>query len=123
MILALIIALGVVNPDVTQDNIARTICVSGWTATVRPPLAYTQALKRNQLRGQADRNLSHYEEDHHVPLEVGGHPTDEGNLRPQKWSQARIKDRLEHAVRQMVCSGQMTLEQGQQIFLDLRVEP
>ncbi|MEU1596054.1 hypothetical protein ABZ468_25155 [Streptomyces sp. NPDC005708] len=28
---------GAYNPDVTQSNIHSTICVSGWTATVRPP--------------------------------------------------------------------------------------
>ncbi|MGW4994883.1 hypothetical protein ACWEQ3_46110 [Streptomyces mirabilis] len=28
---------GSYNPNVTQSNIHSTICVSGWTATVRPP--------------------------------------------------------------------------------------
>ena len=27
---------GVVNPDVTQATIGSTICVSGWTSTIRP---------------------------------------------------------------------------------------
>jgi hypothetical protein len=34
---------GVINPNVTQSNIAQTICRPGWTATVRPPEAYTYA--------------------------------------------------------------------------------
>ncbi|MFD8393034.1 hypothetical protein ACFV2N_28495 [Streptomyces sp. NPDC059680] len=33
------------NPDVTQSNIHSTICVSGWTATVRPPTSHTNPLK------------------------------------------------------------------------------
>ncbi|MBV8598859.1 MAG: hypothetical protein JO017_08565, partial [Actinobacteria bacterium] len=28
---------GATNPDVTQATIGSTICVRGWTATVRPP--------------------------------------------------------------------------------------
>ncbi|MFF3517985.1 hypothetical protein [Streptomyces sp. NPDC002573] len=36
---------GAYNPDVTQSNIHSTICVSGWSATVRPPTSYTNPLK------------------------------------------------------------------------------
>ena len=41
---------GAVNPAVTQETIYSTICRSGWSASVRPPAAYTGALKRRQLR-------------------------------------------------------------------------
>src|SRR5438045_2342486 len=34
---------------VTQATISSTICVRGWTATIRPPASYTNALKRAQL--------------------------------------------------------------------------
>lgn len=52
--------------SVTQANIHRTICVRGWTRTVRPPEWYTEKLKRRQIReyGYADRRLGDYEEDH-----------------------------------------------------------
>jgi hypothetical protein len=40
---------GAFNPDVTQATIRQTICVSGWTATIRPSCAYTTALKRRQI--------------------------------------------------------------------------
>src|SRR5438093_1291216 len=40
---------GTINPDVTQANLATTICSSGWTQTVRPPAGYTNALKLAQL--------------------------------------------------------------------------
>jgi len=40
---------GVANPDVTQDNIDQTICVSGWTKKIRPPTNYTNELKRQQI--------------------------------------------------------------------------
>ena len=41
---------GVVNPDVTQATIAATICRRGWTRTIRPPVSYTNELKRKGLR-------------------------------------------------------------------------
>src|SRR5689334_838052 len=46
------------NPAVTQATIHATICVSGWTATVRPPSSYTSELKVEQLAafGFADKN-------------------------------------------------------------------
>jgi hypothetical protein len=40
---------GATNPDVTQDTISTTICVPGWTKTVRPPISYTNPLKRRLI--------------------------------------------------------------------------
>ena len=36
---------GVLNPDVTQATIRSTICRSGFTRTIRPPVGYTNELK------------------------------------------------------------------------------
>jgi hypothetical protein len=36
---------GALNKDVKQSTIKRTICVSNWTDTVRPPTSYTNTLK------------------------------------------------------------------------------
>ncbi len=58
---------------VTQGNIHSTICKLGWTATIRPSESYTEALKRTQLRLYGDyagSELSNYEEDHLIPLEL-----------------------------------------------------
>ena len=67
---------GVVNPDVNQSNVQQTVCVLGWTSTVRPPMTYTEDLKKTQIveYGYADKNLQDYEEDHLIPLALGGHP-------------------------------------------------
>jgi hypothetical protein len=56
---------GAINPAVTQKTIDHTICARGWTRMVRPPVQYTEELKRQQVRtfGYDDRRLSHYEED------------------------------------------------------------
>jgi len=89
---------GVVNPDVTQANIQQTICVRGWTATVRPPASYTNHLKQQQLAAAqaTDRSPAHYEEDHFISLELGGHPHDARNLwRPSAGARPRIRSRSE----------------------------
>lgn len=114
---------GAINPDVTQANIASTICVRGWTRTVRPPEHYTEALKRRQIReyGYHDRRLSHYEEDHLVPLDLGGAPQDPRNLWPEPrrpgdgWT-ADKKDRLEAVLARKVCDGQVPLDTARQAF-------
>ena len=115
---------GVINPAVTQRTIRKTICVSGWTATVRPPVTYTNQLKYNQLHSgynlDGDLNMKDYEEDHIVPLEVGGNPSSPLNLFPQPRNirlGAYLKDQLENRMRQLVCSGQLTLKVAQLVFL------
>lgn len=108
---------GAVNPAVTQRTIDATICVRGWTRTVRPPESYTQALKRRQIRqyGYTDRRLGLYEEDHLIPLDLGGSPDDPRNLWPQPrypadgWM-ADKKDELEAALARLVCARQVPLD-------------
>jgi hypothetical protein len=109
---------GVVNPGVTQENIAQTICVPGYTRTIRPPGSYTNALKVRQIveYGYADTNPADYEEDHFIPLELGGHPTDPRNLWPEPHAAAdgsAAKDKVENALHALVCSGTLTLEEAQ----------
>src|SRR5260221_14592499 len=54
---------GATNPGVTQANIHQTICVQGWTKTVRPPVDYTSQLKREQMRAYGHTGpMSAYEE-------------------------------------------------------------
>lgn len=118
---------GATNPSVTQATIGSTICVSGWAATVRPPSSYTTSLKGTQITeyGYADTNLADYEEDHLVPLELGGAPKDPANLWPEPYAVtladgtpvgARVKDQLENRLRSLVCAGSMTLARAQQLI-------
>ncbi len=110
---------GVLNPDVTQDDIQTTICVSGYTAKIRPPVSYTDKLKVQQIAqyGYTDTTPSDYEEDHLISLEVGGNPTDPKNLWPQPRHttpyNASTKDTLENTLKGMICSGQITLDTAQ----------
>ena len=109
---------GWLNPAVTQANIYQTICVSGYTATIRPPVSYTNSLKKSQMHTRALPGvMSDYEEDHFVPLGLGGHPTNPQNLFPELWADAHKKDVVEVGLMRRVCAGTMTLARAQQVFL------
>jgi hypothetical protein len=105
---------GVVNPDVTQANIASTICRHGWTRTIRPPVEYTSALKLRQMRAYGETGSpSDYQEDHLVSLELGGHPTDPRNLWPEPYPRASEVDRIENELNAKVCGGSLSLVDAQ----------
>ena len=109
---------GVANPNVTQDNIKQTVCVSGWTKTIRPATSYTNKLKLEQIKeyGYKDTNPKNYEEDHLISLQLGGHPTDPKNLWPQPYNQqcgARIKDVVETRLKRLMCDGKLSLVEAQ----------
>ena len=105
---------GVLNPQVTQSTIAATICRSGWTRTVRPPVSYTNDLKRRQLRQYGLRGPpSAFQEDHLISLELGGNPTDPRNLWPEPYPRASAVDRIENELNHRVCTGSLTLAEGQ----------
>jgi hypothetical protein len=106
---------GVLNPDVTQATIGRTICVRRWTRTIRPPSAYTSDLKLRQMGEYGSRKPpSAYQEDHLVSLELGGHPTDPRNLWPEPRPRAEQVDTLENELNDEICSGSISLAEGQE---------
>ena len=105
---------GVVNPEVTQANIASTICKRGWTATIRPPVDYTNALKRKQMPVYGETGpLSAYQEDHLISLELGGDPTDPRNLWPEPYPRASDVDQIENQLNAKVCDGSLSLHDAQ----------
>ncbi len=85
-----------------------------------PPAEYTEALKRRQIReyGYADRRLRFYEEDHLIPIGIGGSPDDPRNLWPEPretadgWN-ADCKDELEAVMARLVCARQVSLREAQ----------
>jgi hypothetical protein len=105
---------GVLNPDVTQSTIRATICKRGWTRTVRPPVEYTNALKRRQMRAYHEHGPpSAYQEDHLISLELGGHPTDPRNLWPEPYPRASAVDEIENELNAKVCGGALPLAEAQ----------
>jgi hypothetical protein len=106
---------GVLNPDVTQATIGTTICVQGWTRSVRPPTEYTNALKLRQMRAYGESGPpSAFQEDHLISLELGGHPTDPRNLWPEPYPRASHVDTIENELNAQVCGGALTLAQAQE---------
>ncbi|MDE2026225.1 MAG: hypothetical protein KGJ07_07055 [Patescibacteria group bacterium] len=107
---------GITNPDVTQATINTTICVSGYTKTIRPTASYTNQLKLQQIQlyGYTDTNPKDYEEDHVISLELGGNPTDPKNLWPEPHPSLNEKDSVENYLHKKVCDGELTLSQAQE---------
>jgi hypothetical protein len=109
---------GAIDPAVTQSNLKSTVCVRGYTSTVRPDKRVTNRLKREQIQqyGYQDRNPQSYEQDHLIPLNIGGNPSDPRNMWPQprdaQWG-AEEKNDLEFVVYRMVCNGDISLEAAQ----------
>lgn len=114
---------GSLNSDVSQDTIAATVCVRGWTGTVRPPTSYTSALKLEQMPEYGETGSpSGYQEDHLISLELGGNPTDPGNLWPEPYPRAADVDKIENELNARVCSGELTLVEAQRTESALKHE-
>jgi len=115
---------GAINTDINQDNIADTLCTPNWsTKSIRPPPSYTGKLKRKQIKdwSLADTDPGDYEEDHFIPLELGGHPSDPQNLWPELYDPkpgARQKDRVEDQLHREVCAGDISLKRAQRIIVE-----
>jgi hypothetical protein len=84
---------------------------------------YTSRLKAEQILqyGYSDRRKSSYEEDHLIPLDLGGHPTNPRNLWPEPWDPpddwgAERKDELEYRLNRLVCSGRLPLADAQALI-------
>ena len=119
------------NSAVTSENIAETICVRGYTKTIRPPVTYTNRIKRKLMKdlGIPWSDASLFELDHLVPLTIGGNPRSLDNLRLQAWEpppitlsdnstwigddSAKVKDKLEVRLNRLVCDGEMELLEAQ----------
>lgn len=104
------------NPLVRQETIRQTVCVHGWTKTVRPPVPFTGSIKRKMMydigiprEGEQDITL-----DHRIPLALGGSPDDERNFMLQPDDESKDKDRVEVCLARSVCRGHISLFEAQQ---------
>lgn len=108
------------NHDVTQTTLPKTVCMSGYTKSVRPSTTYTNGVKRRWMLEKGldfDVEKDNYELDHVIPLALGGHPRNLNNLMLQPWvghDGAKRKDRLEVKLQCLVCSGDVPLEVAQE---------
>jgi hypothetical protein len=112
---------GVVNPEVTQATIHETICVRGWTKTIRPPVDYTNRLKLEQMRAyRLTGSASGYQEDHLISLELGGNPTDPRNLWPEPYPRASEVDATENDLNHRICAGSLSLVDAQRKISEVK---
>ncbi len=105
------------NPDVRQDNIHQTICVAGYSKSVRPSARYTRDVKAALMReqGLAPSDIGGYELDHRIALALGGHPSNRSNLALQPWdgdAGAHRKDLLERTLQRLVCADRLPLDEA-----------
>jgi len=117
---------GALNPDVTQANIQRTICSDAWLRATTPAADFLGRLERKQLSDEGQPGTpADYEEDHLVPVELGGAPKDARNLWPQPYESsgaryapagggAESKDKVERKLHDEVCAGKLTLKLARQ---------
>jgi hypothetical protein len=81
-------------------------------------MSYTEPLKVQQMALYGwPGSTADYEEDHLIPLELGGNPTDPKNLWPEPRNgtgNASDKDQVENALHAAVCSGRISLVEAQQ---------
>lgn len=132
---------GATWPGLTQDNMGTTICAhyggtcgnsDGWTtSSIRPASSYTTALKVSQLAATGAYSAfaavwgsatTAYEEDHLIPLAIGGNPTSALNLWPQPYNtggathNSQLKDTLEGHLQDLVCTRVVPLAEAQTLI-------
>lgn len=104
----------VCTPGATDGGLT-VLCPVAHTDTVRPPTSYTSRLKVQQVRAYGFTDpVSAHEEDHLIPLELGGSPRNPLNLWPEPGNSPNGKDQVENAAHAAVCAGRMTLPDAQQ---------
>jgi hypothetical protein len=113
---------GLPDPDCTPGVVRTTdladICRGGSTKQYRPPTSYTNKLKEQQIAeyGYADTNLSDYEEDHLISLELGGDGSDPKNLWPEPHTgefNSFEKDKVENWLHKQICTNAISVEDAQ----------
>jgi hypothetical protein len=101
------------NPDVSQSTIEQTICVKGYSSTVRPSTTYTNPIKFRLMRqeGIPESDKSDWALDHRIPISLGGHPRKLENLQLLTAKENSLKSRIEVKLLCYVCVGQMPRNQ------------
>jgi hypothetical protein len=95
------------TPGLIAQRSAEKVCTAGYSASVRhyDPAASARLFSAYGVEGSHEA----YEDDHLVPIKLGGDPTDPRNQWPQprytaRWN-AALKDRLEWRLITWVCDG------------------
>jgi len=108
---------GAIDPAVTLDNLASTICKSGYTTTVRAPASDTDRVKALSLTQYGQTRAASTEFDHLISLQLGG-TNAVSNLWPEPNragapGTTNPKDAIETRLNKAVCSHKVTLAAAQ----------
>ncbi|MFJ8309913.1 MULTISPECIES: hypothetical protein [unclassified Streptomyces] len=113
---------GALNPKVTQTTLKSTVCQSGYTATIRPPVSVTGPEKTANAKSYGYTGpLGDAEYDHLISLVLGGDPDDPRNIWVEPPSPDHKpgggpnnpKDGVEAKLSSAVCSGKVQLAAAQ----------
>lgn len=114
---------GATNSAVTPGNVQETICRSGYSRSIRPPESVTEPEKLRVMRAYGVSGTRSFELDHVVAISIGGAPNSYKNYYPEPDYQhphgfyLNPKDRLESALRRLVCGGKMGLRKAQHLIM------
>ncbi|MFI4984896.1 MAG: hypothetical protein ACHP93_05215 [Solirubrobacterales bacterium] len=114
------------TPGAVRAGVSLTaVCAYGYSSSVRPPEGYTEPLKFRQMRAYGlSGSPRDYEEDHLVPLSIGGAPRDPANLWPEPRhgpNGSEKKDELETWAARMACSRRIPLARLQREIANDRI--
>ncbi|MFE4022258.1 hypothetical protein ACFXPZ_33495 [Streptomyces sp. NPDC059101] len=114
---------GATNPKVTPQTLKTTICQSGYTKGIRPPVSITGREKTANAKSYGYTGPLHDAEyDHLISLQLGGDPNDPRNLWVEPPSPGHKpgagpnnpKDGVENKLKAAICSGKADLAKAQQ---------
>lgn len=109
---------GAANSAIAEHDFRAQCHTKAWTRLYRPPVSFTNSLKRLQMKqyGYTGRDPREFEEDHLIPLCLAGAAQDPANLWPQQrfgeWNADR-KDKLETRLCRLACDGKVALHEAQ----------
>ncbi len=103
---------------VTAGATRRIVCIPGYFRRTRPPVSYTEPLKRRLLAayGYTGQPLSRFRLDHLIPIAIGGAPRAVANLWPERSGGNdgyQAKDQIEIALARAGCAGRVDLHAAQ----------
>lgn len=112
------------TPGDAFEVTAQDVCTPGYSKKVRNvPQAEKEAVYREY--GVSVHHPHEFEVDHLIPLELGGSNSVK-NLWPESYRthpwNARVKDRLENKLHELVCAGQLDLKTAQRAIASNWIE-
>jgi hypothetical protein len=101
--------------EILSDATLASICRPGFARSERPPLSYTEPIKRADMLAyrHIGQRLSWFVLDHLVPLELGGSGFSRVNLWIQPLAQGHAKDEVENYLAGEACAGRIGLRAAQ----------